>query len=42
MPTVATRITGLKVGEEYWNSGLDGRLEVVAVSIHLEAVAANI
>jgi hypothetical protein len=31
-----------KVGEECWNSGLDGRLEAVAASIHLEVVAANI
>jgi hypothetical protein len=33
MPTVATRIAGPKVGDECWNSGLDGRLEVVAESI---------
>jgi hypothetical protein len=42
VPTVASSISGLKVGDECWNSGLDVRLEVVAASIHLEAVAANI
>jgi hypothetical protein len=31
-------IPGLKLGEERWNSGLDGRLEVVAASIQLEMV----
>jgi hypothetical protein len=29
-------------GEECWNSSLNGRLEVVAASIHLEVVAASI
>jgi hypothetical protein len=39
----AASICGRKVGEEYWNSSLDGRLEVVATSIHLEvAVAATL
>jgi hypothetical protein len=33
----AASIPGLKVGEECWNSDLDGRLEVVAASIQLEA-----
>jgi hypothetical protein len=38
VPTVVVAsIPGRKVGEEYWNSGLDGRLEAVAASIHLEA-----
>jgi hypothetical protein len=32
----AASILGPKVGEECWNSGLDGRLEVVAASIQLE------
>jgi hypothetical protein len=41
VPTVAAAsIRGWKMGEECWNSGLDGRLEVVAASIHLEAAAA--
>jgi hypothetical protein len=30
------------VGEECWNSDLDGRLQVVATSIHLEVVVASI
>jgi hypothetical protein len=30
------------VGEECWKSDLDGRLEVVATSIHLEVVVASI
>jgi hypothetical protein len=38
----ATSIHGRKVGEECWNSSLDGRLETVVTSIHLEAVAASI
>jgi hypothetical protein len=43
VPTAAMiSIPSLKVGEECWNSGLDGRLEVVAASIQLEAVAASI
>jgi hypothetical protein len=33
-------IPGQKVGEECWNSGLDGRLEAVAASIQLDAVVA--
>jgi hypothetical protein len=39
---VVTSIPGRKVGEECWNSGLDGRLEAVAASIHLMVVAASI
>jgi hypothetical protein len=35
-------IPSRKVGEECWNSSLDGRLEVVAGSIHLQTVAACI
>jgi hypothetical protein len=31
-----------KGGRECWNSGLDGRLEVVAASIHLKVVVGNI
>jgi hypothetical protein len=43
VPTAAaTSIPGWKVGEECWNSGLNGRLEVVAASIHLKVVAASI
>jgi hypothetical protein len=43
MPMVAaTSIHGRKVGEECWNSSLDGRLETVVANIHLEAVAASI
>jgi hypothetical protein len=34
----AARIQCQKVGEECWNSALDGRLEAVAASIQLEAV----
>jgi hypothetical protein len=33
-------IPGQKVGEECWNSSLDGRLETVATSIQLELVVA--
>jgi hypothetical protein len=36
----AASICGWKVGEECWNSGLDGRLEAVVPSIYLEAAAA--
>jgi hypothetical protein len=36
----AASILGQKVGEECWNSGLDGGLEVVAASIQLEAEVA--
>jgi hypothetical protein len=37
-PTAAVAcIPGRKVGEECWNSYLDGRLEAVAGSIQLEA-----
>jgi hypothetical protein len=42
VPTAASNISGLKVGDECWNSGLDVRLEVVTASIHLEAVVASI
>jgi hypothetical protein len=43
VPTVvAASIPGRKVGEECWNSSLDGRLEAVVASIHLKAVVANI
>jgi hypothetical protein len=41
VPTVVSSIRVLKVGEECWNSRLDGRLDVVAASIHLETVAAS-
>jgi hypothetical protein len=42
VPTVAAAsIPYRKVGEEWWNSGLD-QLEVVAASIHLKAVAVSI
>jgi hypothetical protein len=37
VPTVAASISGPKVGEECWNSGLDSRLEAVAANIQLEA-----
>jgi hypothetical protein len=40
VPTMVTSIPGPKVGEECWKSGLDGRVEAVVASIHLEAVAA--
>jgi hypothetical protein len=40
VPTAMASIPGSKVGEECWNSGLDGRLEAVAASIQLEAVVA--
>jgi hypothetical protein len=36
VPTAASSIPGPKVGEEGWYSGLDGWLEAVADSIHLE------
>jgi hypothetical protein len=39
---MAARICSRKVGEECWNSGLDGRLEAMAASIHLKAVMASI
>jgi hypothetical protein len=43
MPTAAaTSVPGRKVGEECWNSGLDGRLEAVAASIQLQAMEASI
>jgi hypothetical protein len=38
----AAHISSQKVGEEFWNSGLDGRLEAVVASIQLEVVAASI
>jgi hypothetical protein len=41
MAAVAS-IPSRKVGEDCWNSSLDGRLEAVAASIHLKAVAASI
>jgi hypothetical protein len=38
VPTAVTAsIPNRKVGEECWNSSLDGRLEAVPVSIQLEA-----
>jgi hypothetical protein len=37
---VVASILGRKVGGECWNSGLDGRPEVVAASIQLEAEVA--
>jgi hypothetical protein len=41
VPTVAAAsLPSRKVGEECWNSGLDGRLEAMAASIQLEAVVA--
>jgi hypothetical protein len=40
--TAVASIPVLKVGEECWNSSLDGRLEAVAASIHLEVVVASI
>jgi hypothetical protein len=43
VPTAAaTSIRSQKVGEECWNFGLDGRLEVVVASIYLKAVVASI
>jgi hypothetical protein len=43
VPTAAAAsICGWKVGEECWNSSLDGRLEAVAASIQLNAVVASI
>jgi hypothetical protein len=42
LTVVTASIPGRKVGEECWNSGLDGRLEAVVASIQLEAVAASI
>jgi hypothetical protein len=41
VPTVAASIYGLKVGKECRNSDLYDRLEAVAASIHLKALAAN-
>jgi hypothetical protein len=38
----AASIRGRKVGEECWNTGLDGRLEAVTTSIHLKKVVASI
>jgi hypothetical protein len=35
--TTVVSISGPKVGNECWNSGMDDRLEVVVASIHLEA-----
>jgi hypothetical protein len=41
VPTAAaTSIPERKMGEECWNSGLDGRLEAVTASIQLEEVVA--
>jgi hypothetical protein len=42
VPMAAANILRWKVGEECWNSGLDGQLEAVATSIHLKAVVASI
>jgi hypothetical protein len=42
VPMTAASIPDMKVREEYWNSDLDARLEVVVASIHLEAVMASI
>jgi hypothetical protein len=39
---VVASILGRKVGEECWNSGMDGQLDAMPASIHLEAVAAII
>jgi hypothetical protein len=39
---VVASIPGWKVGEECWNSGLDGRLETVAASMHLKTMVASI
>jgi hypothetical protein len=42
VPTVVmASIPGRKVGEECWNSGLDGRLEAVTASIQLKAAATS-
>jgi hypothetical protein len=41
MAAVAS-IPSRKVGEECWNSSLDGLLEAVPTSIQMEAVVANI
>jgi hypothetical protein len=42
VPTVAAaNIHGRKVGEEYWNFGLDGWLEAMVASIQLEAAMVN-
>jgi hypothetical protein len=35
VPIEATSILGLEVGEEYWNSSLNGRLEMVVACIKL-------
>jgi hypothetical protein len=40
VPTAVASILVLKVGEECWNSGLDGWLEAVAASMQLEAAVA--
>jgi hypothetical protein len=42
LTVAATSIPDRKVGDECWNSGLNGRLEAVAVSIHLKAVVTSI
>jgi hypothetical protein len=42
LTVAAASILSRKVGEECWNSGLDGRLEAVVDNIHLVAVAASI
>jgi hypothetical protein len=43
VPTaVVASIPGRKLGDECWNSGLDGQLEVVVASIQLKALAASI
>jgi hypothetical protein len=43
VPTLeAASISGPKVGEECWNSGLDDRLLAVAANIYLKVVVASI
>jgi hypothetical protein len=42
VPMAAANILHWNVGEECWNSGLDGQLEAVATSFHLKAVVASI
>jgi hypothetical protein len=42
VPTAVANIPGPMVREEYWNSGLDGRLEKVVARIHLDVMVASI
>jgi hypothetical protein len=42
VPMAAASIPSLKVGEECWNSSLDGRLNAVVASIQLEVAVASI